>query len=279
MAQLLAESSDEPEVLLVALEEREAAPDVLLPFLDRAAELQRPGWEASLKRLLSSDSASWVAIRVALTQPCEVRLKRLAIEQAGHWLRLIDTLVLVGQIDHPTLALLFDAPAPSVRRQAAVTIGSAQSGRQLEGLPRCLFLRWREVIENSPADDAYWLSRILDRDDDLCADWLRAWFKRHAQGEYDLLPQEVAAVIADLPVEARITLIGDVPAGAPLTLVQEAVRSLVAEDLDVMVALFDRPELEWLHSVALYGGPSEAWMDRALLALDRGWGTRGGSSW
>ncbi len=271
LARLLAEDSDEPEVLLAALEQHDAAPDLLVPFLDRAVEFQRPGWEASLERLLSSDSASWVAIRVALTRPCNARLKQLAVEQAGRWLRLVDHLVLMGQIDHPTLALLFDAPTPSVRRQTAVTIGSAQSGRQLEGLPRSLFLRWREIIVNSPADDEYWFSRILERDAQLCADWLRAWFKRHTQGEYDSLPQEVGAVIANLPVEARVTLIGDVPAGAPLTLLQGAVQSLVAEDLDAMVALFDRPELEWLHSVALYGGPSEAWMDRALLALDRGW--------
>ena len=271
LARLLAEGLDEPEVLLVALEKNDAAPDVLVPFLDRAVELQRPDWETCLERLLSHDSASGEAIRVALTRSCNARLQKLAIEQAGHWLRLIDNLVRIGQIDHLTLARLFDAPDPSVRRQAAVTIGHAQSGRQLEGLPPSLFSRWREIIVNSPADDAYWFSRILERDAQLCADWLRAWFKRHAQGEYDLLPREVGAVIADLPVEARITLIGDVPAGAPLTLLQEAVRSLVAEDLDVMVALFDQPELEWLPSVALRGGPSEDWMDGALLALDRGW--------
>ena len=192
---------------------------------------------------------------------------------AGAWLGLIDNLVLMGQIDHPTLALLFDAPDPSVRRQAAITIGSAQSGRQLESLPRSLLSRWRDIIVDSSAGD-YSFSEILKHDDELCADWLRAWLTREAEGEHEFLPREVREAIAGLPVEVRATLIGDVPASAPLSLLQEAVRSLVSEDLDVMMALFDRPELEWLHSVALRGGPSEVWMDRALLALDRGWDPR-----
>ena len=204
--------------------------------------------------------------------PCDNRLKQLAIEQTGPWLSLIDNLVIMDQIEHATLALLFDAPDASVRQQAATTIGSVDSGRRLKSLPPSMLSRWREIIVNSSANDAYWLCRILERDDQLCADWLRAWFKRHAQGEYDFLPREVGAVIANLPADVRGTLIGGVPDGAPPTLLQDAVRSLVSDDLDVMMALFDRPELDdWLHSVALRGGPSEAWMDRALLALDRGW--------
>ena len=59
-------------------------------------------------------------IQVALTRPCDNRLKQLAIEQTGPWLSLIDNLVIMDQIEHATLGLLFDAPDPSVRRQAAI---------------------------------------------------------------------------------------------------------------------------------------------------------------
>ena len=271
LARTLAADSDEPEVLLVALEEHEAAADVLLPFLDRAVELQRPGWEASLGRLLSSDGASWVAIRVALTQDCDTRLKRLAVEQAAPWLPLIEDLVLTEQIDHATLGLLFDAPDASVRQQAATTIGCVDSGHRLENLSPSMHSRWRQIIVDSSAGD-YWFSEILKHDDELCADWLRAWFRRLVSGNYELLVGEVEAAIARLPVEVRRTLIAEVPVGASVNFLQDAVRSLVSDDLDVMMALFDRPELDdWLYGAALRGGPSEAWMARALLALDRGW--------
>ena len=271
LAQILAENSEDPEALLTALLDRGAAADLLLPFLDRAVELQRSGWEAGLERLLAEADTSGAAIRVALTHPCDDRLKQLAIEQAAPWCRLIDDLVLRGQIDHATLALLFEAPDPSVRGQAAITLGTTQSGRRLESLPSSVLVRWREIIVGSPANDAYYFPQLLKRDDQLCADWLRAWFGRHAQGDYAFLLPEVQAVIANLPVDVRIALIGDVPADAVPELLGDAVRSLVSDDLDVAVALFDRPDLDRLHGEALRGGPSEAWMDRALLALDRGW--------
>ena len=270
LARRLAADSDSPEALLAALEASTAAPDIRLPLLDRVAELQRPGWEATLERLLAEDRAAWVPIQVALTRPCDNRLKQLAIEQTGPWLSLIDNLVIMDQIEHATLALLFDAPDASVRQQAATTIGSVDSGRRLKSLPPSMLSRWRAIIVDSSAGD-YWFSQILKHDDELCADWLRAWLTREAEGKHEFLPREVREAIAGLPVEVRATLIGDVPASAPLPLLQEAVRSLVSEDLDVMMALFDRPELEWLHSVALRGGPSKVWMDRALVALDRGW--------
>ena len=271
LAQILAGNSEEADALLTALLDRGAAADLLLPFLDRAAELQRSGWEAMLERLLVDGGVSWAAIRVALTRPCDDRLKQLAIEQTAPWCRLIDDLVLRGQIDHATLALLFEAPDPSVRRQAAVTIGTVRSGERLEHLPPPMLARWREIIVDSPANDAYYFPQLLKRDDQLCADWLRAWFGRHAQGDYAFRLPEVQAVIANLPVDVRIALIGDVPADVAPNLLWDAVRSLVSDDLDVMVALFDRPKLDQLHGVALRGGPSESWMVRALLALDRGW--------
>ena len=54
-------------------------------------------------------------------------------------------------------------------------------------------------------------------------------------------------------------------------MLQEAAGHLVSEDRVVMAALFARADLESLHGAALRGGPSEAWMNRALLALDHGW--------
>lgn len=276
LAQILAEDSDEPEALLIALEQHGAAPDLLFPFLDRAAELQRPGWEAAFERLLAVPEASWVPIHVALTRPCGDRLKRLAVRKATPWLGLVDALVRREEIDHATLALLFEAPDPSVRQVTAVTMGTMQSGRRLESLPPATLARWREIIVESPADnvtspaDEERFAQILRRDGQLCADWLLAWFRRHAQGGHEFLPEKVRAAIASLPADVRVALIEDAPASVSPTL-HEVVRSLVSGDLDVMVALFDRSELDRLHGVALRGGPSEAWMVRALMALDRGW--------
>lgn len=95
------------------------------------------------------------------------------------------------------------------------------------------------------------------------------------------------AVVAGLPVGVRAGLCGDIPADATSYLLEYAARSLVSDDLEVAAALFARPDLVNLHGAVLSNGPSQEWMDRALLALEHGWRpeqivaqtTSGGSGW
>ena len=84
-----------------------------------------------------------------------------------------------------------------------------------------------------------------------------------------ILAHEVEDLIAGLSIETRLDLIADIP--ADLLSDHRLVTQLVSHDLEVAKALFDREELEHLHGAALHGEPGEAWMGRALLALDFGW--------
>ena len=271
LAAILAADSDEPEVLLAAIEERGGAPDIVLPLLDRTVEMRRPGWESALARQLDSNQNMGVAISTALRLPCSEGLKRLAVRKSAQWLSLINTVVIRDEIDDGTLALLFDAPDLSVRLETALALGSAGSGRRLGELSPPVLTRWREIMLDSPSDHM-WLPLILRRDHELCADWLRAWFERLQQpGCYEFLDPAVASAIAALPVDVRIALIRDIPAGVVRDMLWDPVKWLLSDDLDVAVALFDRADIEDVHCAALTQGPSEAWMDRALLATDRGW--------
>ena len=250
--------------------ERGASPELLFPLLDRTVELQRPGWEERLERALADADVSCTAIRVALTRPCGDRLKRLAIQRAPQWPELVTNLVFSEEIDDATLALLFDAPDPVVRREAAVMLGAVESGR-LEHLPPHILARWRQTVVASPADGS-WFHLILEGDAELCADWLRAWFGRCRDPERrESLPQEARKAIASLPVNVRVALVRDIPADASPYLLVDGVESLVSDDLDVATALFERSDIEDVHKAALRRGPSETWMDRALMALDHGW--------
>ena len=271
LAQILAANSDEPEALLAALEERGAASDVVLPLLDRTVDVRRPGWEAALARQLASGDRAGPAISVALTHPCDDDLKRLAIRNSAQWLSLIDILVSRDEIDDATLALLLDAPDLPVRLQAAIALGTVRSGGRLADLPSPTLARWREIIIESPADHML-LPLILERDHQLCADWLRAWFERARRPMwYESLPSRVADAIAKLPADLRVALIGDIPSGVSAHMLREPIKWLVSDDLQVAIALFDRSDIDDVHRAALFRGPSEAWMDRALLAVDRGW--------
>ena len=268
---ILAEEAAEPEGLLVALSQRNAPGDLLLLCLDRAATLQRPGWETLIEQYLGEPDKSWIAARVALKRPCEARLKRLAVENAAMWLPLIEELIVKNEIDHETLALLFEAREQAVRECAAITLGAWRAETRLAELPVPLQTRWREIIVDS-AGDAVLFADILKRDHELCADWLRAWFDRISKpGHYEFVREGIAEAISGMPVATREALIGEIPAGVNATSLWDPVRWLVSEDISVMAALFARSDIENLHESALRDGPSETWIERAFLALDHGW--------
>ncbi len=273
LAQLLAESNAEPLTWTDVLVRRRAAADLLLPFLQRSVEIDAEGWQAALAELLGGDSYSWVALQVILTRPVgeELRAKGIARLSRDHR-NLIEWLVVGGQVDTETVERLLDASDPIVARDAAVAIAHGPGKTQLSDLSEAGQVRWREAIIASPPDD-YWYSEILKSDPELFADWLRAWFTRLKRDSIDhwSLPHTLVEEIGGLPPHVRRELIDAIPADAPSFPLQDVVTELVGADLATAEALLDRADLDELQWVCLRRGPSEDWMERALLALDRGW--------
>ncbi|MGE5595346.1 MAG: hypothetical protein ACM3S1_04850 [Hyphomicrobiales bacterium] len=272
LAQVLAEASANPSALLTALTDRGVAADIVLPVLDRVVSMEAEGWEDALNRALDEPLLAWAAIQIALARPVGPRLKDAAIERMGPGHRnLIEMLVARDQVDPDTVGRLLHAPDPLVARDTAVAIGHARSADRIDALPEAMRERWRAIILDSPAD-GFWYSVILKRDPDLFAEWLRRWFERlRSSSDEFILPHQLKDAISELPVGARVNLISSIPADVSSFLVQDAVTELVADDLETADALFKRTDLEDLQWTALRHGPSEAWMERALMAIDRGW--------
>ena len=274
LARLLADQSEEPEVLLHAMEEHGAGADLVSPVLDRVVDLQRPNWEASLERLIADTELSGAAISVALTSSCGKRLKELAVQEASAWLHLIELHVIRREIDDETLALLFEAPDPRVGQKAAITLVSMESSEELQRLPPAARTRCREILVHSPADDGMF-PQVLKADPPLFADWLRAWFDRiRSAAKPEFLQPGVEEAIDNLPVNLRVSLIADVPSDVYGSRIDGAVQGLVSDDLPVAAALFERSDVQDLHEIALRKGPSEAWLERALLAMELGWSAK-----
>ena len=128
------------------------------------------------------------------------------------------------------------------------------------------------MIIAGPPDES-WYSEILERDPDLFAEWLCAWYAR-LEGDsaaHWSLPHTLVEKIGGLPLRVRRDLIEAIPADTPSYPLQDVVTELVGADLNTAEALLDRSDLKDIHSVCLRRGPSETWMERALLALDHGW--------
>lgn len=272
LAQLLAVGTEEPEAYLHALEQLNAPGDIVLPFLDRTAELKRNGWELAVERLLGDDRMVWPATQVVLVRAVGPRLKDLAISRmTAAYRNLVEFIIATGQADADTLERLLNADDRVVARDVAVALGHASRGLLLGDLSESARARWRAVIVMSPAED-YWYSVILGRDSQLFADWLRAWFGRlRDDSTHEFFPHTLEETIGRLPVELRAELIREVPSDVPSFYVQDVVTRLISTDLEVAGVLFERTDLKDLQWVALRDGPDEAWMARALMALERGW--------
>ena len=272
LAQLLSESNTEPMAWIDELVRRRAAADLLLPFLLRSVEVDAVGWQDVLAELLEEDSYSWAALPVVLTHPVreDIRAKGIAGLREGH-LILIEGLLARGEVDSETVECLLDAPDPIVARDLALAIAHVAGKSLLSGLSQAGQARWREVIIAGPPDD--WYAEILQRDPVLFAEWLCSWFGRLQSNCIDqwLLPHTLVKGIGGLPVRVRRDLIEAIPAGTPSYPLQDVVTELVGADLNTAEALLDQSDLKDIHWVCLRRGPSEPWMARALLALDRGW--------
>jgi hypothetical protein len=142
---------------------------------------------------------------------------------------------------------------------------------QAKDLPQKLRARWRQVILESPADD-YWFSEVLKSDPELFADWLRAWFGRlKGDTKYEFLPHRFEEAVCDLPLDIRLQLIREAPADVESFYLQDVMSSLVADDVEAAIALLERNDLKELQWTALRCRPSEAWLRKARLAVERGW--------
>ncbi len=199
MAQLIAEGTNRPELVLDVLEQRGASGDLLQPFIDRVVELQPLGWEHLLERLLLNDEKAWYATQIILTRSVGSRLKNLAIgRMTPGYSNMVHVLIARRQIDFDTIERLLNCPERLIARDTAVAL--VMGGSLPADLPPPLRQLWREVIVQSPADD-YWYSVILQRDADLFVEWLRAWFARTQSDEskYKFLPHTLEEAIGKMP--------------------------------------------------------------------------------
>ena len=273
LAQLLAESNAEPLGWIDGLVRRGAAPDLLLPFLLRFIEVDAIGCQARLAELLQDDSFSWAALKVILTHPVHEELRAKGIARlSGQHLGLIRDLLIRGEVDVETVECLLDAPDPIVARDSAISIAHGAGKTLLSNLSEAGQERWQEVIIAGPPDK-FWYSEILRRDPDLFAKWLRSWFARLEDMPTNqwFLPHKLVERIGGLPTNVRRDLIEAIPADTSSYILRDVATELVGADLNTAEALLDRSDLKDIHSVCLQRGPSETWMERALLFLDRGW--------
>ena len=268
LVQHLARVTGHPLALLSSLEECAAPNDLLAEVAACLADQKSPTLETELERLLGDPATASAAFEVALMRPVARKVKEQAIAQLTPRNFDFDGAAIRNELDHPTLKLLLHAPDDEVAWRMALALWAWRHRDALDGLPDELRHRARDLVVNHPADHQLYES-LFRQEPDILADWIRAWWERLRNGSFEFLPFHSDELVADLPIETRLDLIGEIP--PDLLPDQRLATQLVASDLRAAKTLFERKDLEYLHGAALRGHPDKAWMDRALLALEYGW--------
>ena len=268
LVEQLARALEDPHALLLALEDCDAPADLLIKVLNCLADQQSPVLESAIERLLGKQPTVPAAVAVALARPVSTHAKEQAIAQMSRHNFAFDGAIIRNELDNRTLALLLAAPDQEVAWRVAIALWGWRHHDALDGLPDDLRERSRDLVINHPADEQLYQS-LFEQHPDVLVDWIRAWWGRLRTDSVEFLPIQLEDLIAGLPIETRLDLIAEVPADRLPN--HRLVTQLVSNDAKAAEALFGREGVEHLHGAALHGEPDEAWMERALLALDYGW--------
>ena len=177
-----------------------------------------------------------------------------------------------GEIPDRTLEKLLNSNLKNVALTAAVGHWNAARRERVTGQFQ---EQWRKVITQSGIDDLgnthidYWIGKILSKDGELGRDWLITQTNRE-DGYLSFQVGKIAEkAIPALSKSQRIEVLRQVRSGFGS---EKIVSQLIGNDLESYRLLLDLEELSRYHLAPLEGLSGQDWPEKALMALDAGYG-------
>jgi len=264
----LAEKVDSPIAWLRAGMRHNLTSEFGIPFLQKAMELDEPGWIDLAMSLLDDPNQKWTVISLILPlpDPPEELLEKTMSSLAGVAPSL-EILFYRNVLPERTMRMLLNHSDPEI----ACTAAWGEWHAEPEGSVRSsLQVEWRGAILGWTSEDAgrrdYQLSEILLTDPPLAFDWLS---KQLSEGHFDYLRLDrlFKEIVTSLDVESRRRILHQIP----LTIdTREMIRDVVGDNLDMYRELLTTAHLEPYHLAPLGGHPIGAWVEKALLAHEAG---------
>ena len=271
----------DPVALAYTLMQHGCSYAVLASVVRRVTEQEPKGCWALIKDIFRHPHYREMALwhMCSKEAPADVRAVLIAeYDERDLW--SVASCALEGQFSAEELAAMLDDVTHSAASKLAIhLIATARvNANNKQGLPsdvlaqcRKLVARYRLPEHDGDSVGAQLLGSILSKDPDLFADWLSGWLVRAQTDKREWLPFDIRESVSNLPISARIDLVGQIPADLVSMELPELVMQLVAGTPAVARVLFARRDLNHLHRNALaVNVPDEAWLQIALSALDAG---------
>jgi hypothetical protein len=264
----LADTCDQPVVWADNFIKKGLPADTVFPFLRKAIQREEQGWQDLLRKCFNKDQYTRLAVAVTLSlaNPSPDLLEQMSAH-VEHHADYVKGCCLRREVPDQTLALLLRHANPTVSTAAAI----GEWLTEPQGKVRDSVINpWREAILRTNVRE-YWLSQILKQDGSLCFEWLLAsiereeWFFIHDFRNRDRSETIISALI----FEQRLAILEKLQDHHSF---YDLVEELVDDDLGLYTELLKREGLSNYHLLPLEGHPIGAWIDKALLAHEAGYG-------
>lgn len=276
LCRMLARKCTNPIAYAMAFMARRLPADLVDPFVRRAITGDPASWSI-VEICLNDEAYKHVGVAVALADsgaPLEVI--RTAVLRAKGTGQFIQHICLRGEVSKAALLELFQAEDEGVA--IAASIGHWEA-RQNPDQAVSHGTAWREAILRSADGDAadsehhsYWISQIMERDDNLAVEWLIRRVGRESDSyahHVEKIARRCAATIQEAQRRTVLRLLR--PSQRTWPDERELVSVLVGDSSELYRELLDSRDLANLHLAPLMGQPTQAWATKALMALNHGY--------
>lgn len=259
----IAAYAERPLEWLRALLDKGVRPDLVIPFLSKAASSGEEGWEDVARECLENPSLEFATISVVLTTPNPPSgLLSNVSERLGRFVNAVEIYCMRGQVPEGTLARLLQHESPKVAAAAAAGEWHADPRG---GVRESLESAWRTAMLGASADQ-HLISEILRSDPTLARDWLlRRVSEERLLGDVDLEPT-VGDALSALDWEQKLSVLRAIRSGS---MYHSLAAAIVGDDLE-LYGEFLNDELTEVHVWPLVSTPTGSWPDKAVLALNAG---------
>lgn len=240
------------------------SPDLVAPFLSKAALTAEEGWEEVARECLSTSVLEFATISVTLTTPDPPPgLLSDVSERLGGFANAVEVYCMRGQVPEETLTRLLRHEDLKVATAAAAGEWHADPrGGVREGVES----DWRAVMLEASTDQ-HLISDILRLDPTLAHDWLiNRVREEQILGDIDIRPTIESAVSA-LDREQKLSVLQSIRPGS---MYYSLAAALVGDDLELYSAFLRDDELTKVHLWPLVSMPTGSWPEKARLALAAG---------
>lgn len=259
----IAKSSPRSQEWATSMIGHHASCDLVRPFLENGMDFGDTRWIEVLERCCQIENYHSLVIECCLRSedvPRDWRMRAFGLGVSSP--RWVEILCRQGFVPLPVVGELLRQEDCSLAGAAALGVWKECSGE----LNPAILDEWKEAIVRCEIEDDYHLAKIFRAQPEVAERWLRSRIERGWR-RYSRSEEVLRYAAASMPHEDRARFLSGLTSQAADP---GLVCALVGEDAALYEELLANEDLRSVHEFPLSGEPDDAWVAKALMALESG---------